>query len=150
MHLKCRLQNVDHFIQVSVYQEPQFFADENTFSLRYSTDIRTSVLGGLTFRDILRHIYASPGFSINAKDGQLNPYTMGLLPDTQNCGLRMRRECFPHQRPQRKPQVSDPGMHHGTCVTHAPWCMSGSPTRGGGEKFSAIPAHAQPPILCIW
>ena len=22
--------------------------------------------------------------------------------------------------------VSDPGMHHGTCVTHVPWCMSGS------------------------
>ena len=21
---------------------------------------------------------------------------------------------------------SDPGMHHGTCVTHVPWCMSGS------------------------
>ena len=24
-----------------------------------------------------------------------------------------------------KPQVSDPGMHLGTCVTHMPWCMSG-------------------------
>ena len=35
---------------------------------------------------------------------------------------------------QRKPLVSDPGMHHGTCVTHVPWCMSGSLTRGGGEN----------------
>ena len=35
-------------------------------------------------------------------------------------------------RLQRKPPVSDPGMHHGTCVTHVPWCMSG--TRGDGEK----------------
>ena len=26
------------------------------------------------------------------------------------------------------PRVSDPDMHHGTCVTHAPWCMSGSLT----------------------
>ena len=46
--------------------------------------------------------------------------TMGLLPDTQNCELRMRRECqehFPRHRLQRKPLVSDPGMHHGTCVT---------------------------------
>ena len=24
------------------------------------------------------------------------------------------------------PQVSDPDMHHGTCVTHVPWCMPGS------------------------
>ena len=33
----------------------------------------------------------------------------------------MRRECrdrFPRQRLQRKPLVSDPGMHHDMCVTH--------------------------------
>ena len=33
----------------------------------------------------------------------------------------MRRECrerFPRHRLRRKPLVSDPGMHHGTCVTH--------------------------------
>ena len=28
------------------------------------------------------------------------------------------------------PRVSDPDMHHGTCVTHVPWCMSGSLTSG--------------------
>ena len=28
------------------------------------------------------------------------------------------------------PQDSDPDMHHGTCVTHVPWCMSGSLTSG--------------------
>ena len=28
------------------------------------------------------------------------------------------------------PQVSDPGMHHGTCVTRVPWCMPGSLTNG--------------------
>ena len=26
------------------------------------------------------------------------------------------------------PQNRDPGMHHGTCVTHVPWCMPGSLT----------------------
>ena len=26
----------------------------------------------------------------------------------------------------RPPRVSDPDMHHGTCVTHVPWCMLGS------------------------
>ena len=25
-------------------------------------------------------------------------------------------------------RFSDPGMHHGTCVTHVPWCMPGSLT----------------------
>ena len=30
-------------------------------------------------------------------------------------------------------------MHHGRCVTHLPWCMSGSQTRGGGEKVPGIP-----------
>ena len=67
---------------------------------------------------------------------------MGLLPDTQNSGLRMRRECrerFPRHRLQRKPLVSDPDMHHGTCVTHVPWCMSGSLNRGGGENVPGIP-----------
>ena len=68
--------------------------------------------------------------------------SMGLLPDTSKYGLRMRRECrerFPRHRFQRKPQVSDPDMHHGTCVTHVPWCMSGSLTRGGGENVPGIP-----------
>ena len=28
------------------------------------------------------------------------------------------------------PRATDPGMHHGTCVTHVPWCMPGSLTSG--------------------
>ena len=47
------------------------------------------------------------------------------------------RECFPRHWLQRKPPVSDPGMHHGTCAT--PWCVSGSLTRGGGENVPGIP-----------
>ena len=69
-------------------------------------------------------------------------YTMGLLPDTQNWGMRMRRECqkrFPRHRVQRKPIDSDPDMHHGTCVTHVPWCMSGLLTRGDGANVPGIP-----------
>ena len=41
----------------------------------------------------------------------------------------MRQECrerFPRHRLQREPPISDPCMHHGACVTHVPWCMSGS------------------------
>ena len=43
--------------------------------------------------------------------------TNGPLTKTQNCGVRMRREYrerFPRHRHQRKPLVSDHGMHHGT------------------------------------
>ena len=28
------------------------------------------------------------------------------------------------------PRVSDPDMHHGTCVTQVPWCMPGTLTSG--------------------
>ena len=68
---------------------------------------------------------------------------MGLLAGTWNCGLRTSRECwerFPHHRFQRKPLVSHPGMHHGTCVKHVPWCMSGSLTGCGGENGPGIPS----------
>ena len=57
---------------------------------------------------------------------------------------------FPHRQFRRKPLVSDPGMHHGTCVTHVPWCMSGSLTSGGGENVPGIPGACAPAILRIW
>ena len=68
--------------------------------------------------------------------------SMGLLPDTSKYGLRMRRECrerFPPPSISKETAVNDPDMHHGTCVTHVPWCMSGSLTRGGGENVPGIP-----------
>ena len=49
------------------------------------------------------------------------------------------RERFPCHWLQRKPLVSDPDMHHGTCVTHMPWCMSGSLTHVDGENVTGIP-----------
>ena len=57
---------------------------------------------------------------------------------------------FPRHRFQRKPLVSDPGMHHGTCVTHVPWCMLGSLTCGDGENVPGIPGSCAPAILRIW
>ena len=53
-------------------------------------------------------------------------------------------------------RVSDPDMHHGTCVTHVPWCMPGSLTsrflwsRWQGKTLPVFPAHAQPAMLRIW
>ena len=57
---------------------------------------------------------------------------------------------FPRRRFRRKPLVSDPDMHHGTCVTHVPWCMSGSLTCGNGENVPGIPGACAPGILRIW
>ena len=54
----------------------------------------------------------------------------------------MRRKCqerFPRHWSQRKQLLSDPGMHHGTCVTHVPWCKSGSLIHGGRENVPGIP-----------
>ena len=42
------------------------------------------------------------------------------------CGLRMHREC--RERFPRHRRIVDPDMHHGTCMTHVPWCMPGSLT----------------------
>ena len=61
---------------------------------------------------------------------------------------RMPGTFSPAARPQRKPLVSDPGMHHGTCVTHVLWCMSGSLTYG--ENVPGIPGACAPSILRIW
>ena len=74
-------------------------------------------------------------------------------PLTYNCRLRMRRGCrerFSRHRLQRKPLVSDPGMHHDTCVTHMPWCMSESLTRDDGENIPGIPdACANPNFIYL-
>ena len=55
----------------------------------------------------------------------------------------MHRECrerFPRHRHQRSPLVSVPGIHHGTCVTTVPWCISGSLTRDGAKNIPGIPS----------
>ena len=69
-------------------------------------------------------------------------FCMGLLPDTQNCGLRMRQVCqerFPRYQLQRKPLVSDPVMHvgiaylrwrgkrsrHSLCMRNTQFCVHG-------------------------
>ena len=65
-----------------------------------------------------------------------------LLPDTKIAGCACAGNAgnvFPANRLQRKPLVNNPDMHHGTCVTHVPWCMSGSLTRGGRENVPDIP-----------
>ena len=86
-----------------------------------------------------------PCFGIPARRYYHGPLTIYV-----KLRLRMRRECrerFSRHRRQRKPLVNDLGMHHGTCVTHVPWRMSGS---RAGEKLPAFPAHVQPVLLRTW
>ena len=69
----------------------------------------------------------------------------------------MRRECrerFPHQRFQRKLLVSDPGMHHGTCVTHrlaSPRWRENVPSIPGAwssRHFASL--ERGPSLMYIW
>ena len=52
---------------------------------------------------------------------------MGLLPDTW---LRVAHAPGMPGTFSPRPRVSDPDMHHDTCVTHVSWCMPGSLTSG--------------------
>ena len=68
----------------------------------------------------------------------------GNRPLTRYVKLRLAHEPgmpgrFPRHWLQRKPLVNDPGMHHGKCATHVPWCMPGLLTRCGGENVPGIP-----------
>ena len=52
------------------------------------------------------------------------------------------------------PLVSDPDMHHGTCVTHVPWCMPGLLTSGflwsrWRGKHSPHSRRMRNPQLCV-
>ena len=69
-----------------------------------------------------------------------SPNNMGLLSDTWNCELRIRRECR-----ERFPRHRGLAMHHGT------WMTQPFPLKSvAGKTFPAFPAHAQPAILRIW
>ena len=77
-----------------------------------------------------------------------HPWASYQIPRIAGCACAGNAgNVFPRRRFQRKLLVSDPGMHHGTCVTHVPWCMSGSLTCGDGEN---VPGACAPEILRIW
>ena len=78
---------------------------------------------------------------------------MGLLPDTQNRGLRMRRECrerFPRHQLQRKPLVCDRHASRHVRNARAVMHVGIAKPRWRGKAFPAFPAHAQLAILRIW
>ena len=46
--------------------------------------------------------------------------------------------------------LSDPDMHHGTCVANVPWCMSGSLIRGGGETCACATQNFTYLLRGLW
>ena len=78
-----------------------------------------SVLGPPWFS--VRHLYPPAFTLVTSRHGPLAKYV-------KKYGLRMRQECPGTFSPPLR--VSNPDMHHGTCVTHVPWCMSGPLTSG--------------------
>ena len=64
-------------------------------------------------------------------------YHVPLLVAWASCQIR---NIFPPPT-LRIPLVTDPSMHHGTCVTHVPWCLSGSLSHVGGENVPGIPSQ---------
>ena len=86
----------------------------------------SNVVGASPVGDYISILELTPGFN-----GPLTRYV--------KLRVRMRRERLSRHQLQRKPLISNPGMHHGTCVTHIPWCMSGSLTCGGRGNVPGIP-----------
>ena len=95
--------------------------------------------------------YMATGQCEYEQSGPLNFTAKGLLTDTWNCWLRMRRECrerFPRHRLKKKTLYSNPDKHRCTCVTYVPWCMSGSLTSVAG-KSSRLSGRMRKPHFCV-
>ena len=75
---------------------------------------------------------------------------MGLLPDTQNCGLRMRREC--RERFPRHHGLTIPACNTARAVMVLAWIANPRfhLKAVAGKTFPVFPAHVQPAILRIW
>ena len=61
------------------------------------------------------------------------PPSWGYRPTWASCQIRQIADAHAPGMPgtlSPPPQVSDPDMHHDTCVTHVPWCMPRSLVSG--------------------
>ena len=83
-----------------------------------------------------------PGWCLNVEcqwcEGWILQWASNKIRKIVGCACAGNAGNITRHRLQTKPPVSDPGMHHGTCVTHVLWCMSGSQTRGGWENVPGI------------
>ena len=83
---------------------------------------------------------------------------MGLLQFHGVCSYVISRVAHAPEMPgtfSPPPRVSDLDMHHGTCVTHVPWCIPGSLTSGflwnlwRGKRYTGIPGRMYNPQFYI-
>ena len=91
--------------------------------LIYKTNYSTEC--GMMYQNCHRNSLCKCLYLVHHNHGDTCIYH-GPLVRYENCGLRIRRGCrerFPRHRGLIKPV-----MHHGTCVTHVPWCRPGSLT----------------------
>ena len=145
MYFKCCLQNVSHTASASMCH----MQDIAIFSAMSPTYWFSKRLHVILFLLLWLHAYIQTVFfiahvvlSLFWKKEYSRVFHHG--PFIRYVKVRVahapeRRERFPCHRLQRKPLVSDPVMHHGTCVTHVPRCMSRSLTGGGGVNVPGIP-----------
>ena len=66
----------------------------------------------------------------NQREGKLNWHVIAYGPLTRYVKLWVAHAPGMPGRFSPPPRLSDPDVHHGTCVTHVPWCMPGSLTSG--------------------
>ena len=90
--------------------------------------------------------------------GQFCPYPSGLFqwhgPLPRYVNLRVAHAPGMPGTFSPPSRFSDPDMHHGTCVTHMPWCMSGSLTSDflGSRWRGKHSRHSRPmrnPQFCV-
>ena len=142
-------QKMLKIFKVNVYHFTATKTSETVSVKQYEHDRVTRCTFSVDFKEIKTISQSLPStYAICLQPRQWASYQ---IREIAGCACaRNAGNVFPHCRFQRKPLVSDPGMHHGTCVTHVPWCMSGSLTCGDGENVPGIPGACAPAILRIW
>ena len=61
-------------------------------------------------------------FNVVGTDSMVQPLPVSWA------SYQIRKMRVAHATFSPPPRISEPDMHHGTCVTHVPWCMPGSLT----------------------
>ena len=99
-----------------------------------------------------------PGYSSHPKLNHLYDHRPSNLPFLwASCQIRKLQFTHAPGMPGTSsppPRVSDPNMHHGTCVTHVPWCIPGLLTSGflwswWLRKSSRQPQHMRNPQFYV-
>ena len=87
--------------------------------------------------EVILHVHVWPACPVYIQHAWVQTYPPKQTTSTGDVGhgplaryvkLRVAHSSFMLGTFSPPPRVSDPGMHHGTCVMHVSWCMPGSLT----------------------